>query len=230
MTDRALARLPLADAVNIELTAHQWWWEAKYGDVQPSRVFSTANELHIPVGRPVVMTLLADDVIHSFWVPNLHGKKDLIPGHTSLVSFRADQAGTYRGQCAEFCGYQHANMALEIIAEPPEQYERWLQQQRQSASPPAEPQLRRGYEVFVRTTCAMCHAVVGSEANGQRAPDLTHLASRRTIASGMLANNAGNLAAWVLNAPQLKPGVNMPPNPLPPDDLRALLAYLASLK
>ena len=166
LTDRALARLPLGDPVTIQFIGHQWWWEVKYDDPQPSRVFSTANEIHIPVGRPVVMTLTADDVIHSFWVPNLHGKRDLIPGHTAITQFRADTPGVYRGQCAEFCGYQHAKMAMLVIAEPADQYEQWAQQQRQSAPRPTDPVAQRGEQVFMSTTCIMCHAIQGTDANG----------------------------------------------------------------
>jgi len=149
ITDRALAQLPLNDGVHIRLVGHQWWWEATYDDPQPANVFSTANELHVPVGRPVVLTLEADDVIHSFWVPNLHGKKDLIPGRTATFAFRADVPGTYRGQCAEYCGYQHANMALLVIAEPPERYELWAAAERTSAPQPTEPLARVKDRKFV---------------------------------------------------------------------------------
>ena len=229
LTDRALARLPLGDPVTIKLIGHQWWWEARYEDPQPSRVFNTANEIHVPVGRPVVMTLTADDVIHSFWVPNLHGKRDLIPGHTAITQFRADTPGVYRGQCAEFCGLQHAKMALLVIAEPADQYEQWAQQQRQSAPRPSEPLAQRGEQVFMSTTCVMCHAIQGTDANGQKAPDLTHLAARRTLAAGMFENKPAQLAAWILDPQTLKPGVNMPRNPLGADDLNALVAYLGTL-
>src|SRR6185436_14640043 len=138
MTDRALAGLSEERAVNVRITSHNWWWEIVYEDAQPSRTFTTANELHVPVGRPVVATLESDDVIHSFWVPSLHGKRDLIPGRTSKIKFRADSPGYYRGQCAEFCGYQHAHMALLVIAEPSEAYEKWADRQRASANTPAE--------------------------------------------------------------------------------------------
>jgi cytochrome c oxidase subunit 2 len=229
-TDLALARLPLADAVHIELTGHQYWWEARYDDAEPSRIFTTANELHVPVGRPVLLTLRADDVIHSFWVPSLHGKKDLIPGRESTFAFRADRAGVYRGQCAEFCGYQHANMGLYVIADEPPDYERWAAAQRLPARPPASDDARRGRDLFVGTTCAMCHTVSGTSAQGRRAPDLTHLASRSTIAAGMLPNNAGTRAAWISNPQSLKPGVNMPPLTLSPADLAALNAFLGGLE
>jgi len=230
LTDRALAQLALQDAVNIEMTGHMWWWEIKYTDGTPQQVFVTANEMHVPIGRPVIVMLRSDDVIHSFWVPNLHGKKDLIPGRTALVEFRADRPGIFRGQCAEFCGFQHAKMAFDVIAESVQQYDEWVERQRAPASPPQDPVLRRGQEVFETSTCAMCHAVVGSQARGRRAPDLTHFASRRMIGAGALPNTAGHLSGWVVDAQALKPGVMMPPNPLSPQDEHALLAYLSSLK
>jgi len=229
-TDRALAGLPLGDAVHIELTGHQFWWEARYDDADPSRIFTTANELHVPVGRPVLLTLRASDVIHSFWVPSLHGKKDLIPGRESTFAFRADRAGIYRGQCAEFCGWQHANMALLVIADEPGAYEQWASAQRAPASAPASDEERRGRELFATSTCAMCHAVAGTLAQGRRAPDLTHVASRLTIAAGTLPNTAATRAAWILDPQQFKPGVNMPPHEFAPQDLAALGAFLGSLR
>ena len=228
--ERALAQLPLHDALHIRLTGHQWWWEATYDDAKPANVFTTANELHIPVGRPIVLTLESDDVIHSFWVPNLHGKKDLIPGRTATIALRADAAGTYRGQCAEFCGYQHANMALIVIAEPPERYERWAAAARTSAPQPVEPLAQRGQQVFLQSTCAMCHTIVGTPANGRRAPDLTHVASRLRIGAGTLHNDPVTLAAWISDPQRIKPGVNMPAHALPGADLQALVAYLGTLK
>jgi len=229
-TDRALARLPLQNALNLDITAHQFWWEVQYNDDPPSRMFTTANELQIPVGRPIVARLHADDVIHSFWVPNLHGKKDLIPGEESTIQFRADKAGDYRGQCAEFCGWQHAWMAFSVKALPEAQFEQWAEQQRQSAPEPTTDETRRGRHVFESGPCAMCHAIQGTQAHGQFAPDLTHVASRPMLAAGRLPNNPQYLAAWIVNPQQFKPGVNMPATPLSSDDLRALVAYLQTLK
>ncbi|MFL6675594.1 MAG: c-type cytochrome [Massilia sp.] len=229
-TSRALARMPLGDAVNIELVGHQWWWEARYKDEDPTREFTTANELHIPVGRPVLVTLRSNDVIHSLWVPNLHGKKDMIPGRTAIMRLRADKPGIYRGQCAEFCGLEHAMMALLVAAEPSAQYEAWAAGQRQAAAAPTDAQQQRGLQVFLGTSCVMCHTIGGTNANGKVGPDLTHLASRQTIAAGMLPNNRGHLAGWIADPQSLKPGVNMPANALAPDDLHALLAYLETLK
>jgi cytochrome c oxidase subunit 2 len=229
-TSRALARLPLHDAVDIELVGHQWWWEARYRDADPAREFTTANELTIPVGRPVLVTLRADDVIHSLWVPNLAGKKDLIPGRTATLRLRADRAGTYRGQCAEFCGLEHALMALLVHAVPSADYEAWAANQRKPAREPADAAARRGRDVLLGASCARCHAVQGTAAQGRMGPDLTHLASRRTIGAGMFPNNRGHLAGWIGDPQALKPGVNMPANRLPPDDLQALLAYLETLR
>ncbi|HYX66381.1 MAG TPA: cytochrome c oxidase subunit II [Burkholderiales bacterium] len=230
MTDRALARLAPAD-LQVDVTGHQWWWELQYNDpAEPAKNFTTANELHIPVGRTVLLRLRADDVIHSFWVPNLAGKKDLIPGRNSTLALRADRVGVYRGQCAEFCGLQHAKMAFLVVAEPPEKYEAWAAAQRKPAAEPADAQQKRGRELFVTGRCGMCHAIQGSAAGGHRAPDLTHLSSRNTIAAGLLPNTVGHLAGWILDPQGIKPGVNMPSNPMPPDDLYALLAYLGSLK
>ncbi|HYC48898.1 MAG TPA: cytochrome c oxidase subunit II [Burkholderiales bacterium] len=229
LTDRALAALPLKDGLVIEVTARQWWWDIVYDDHEPSRIFRTANELHIPVGRPVVIKLKSSDVIHSFWVPNLHGKKDLIPGHTSLIQLRADQPGVYRGQCAEFCGHQHAKMAFLVIAHEPQDFERWAQSQRQPAKEPEGELQKRGREVFLSSPCIMCHRIDGTVAQGRQAPDLTHLASRRTIAAGTLPNTRGNLGGWILDPQSTKPGVMMPPVALAAADLQALLAYLESL-
>jgi len=229
-TSRALGRLPLQDAVNIELVGHLWWWEARYRDADPARTFTTANELTIPVGRPVIVTLSSDDVIHSLWVPNLAGKKDLIPGRPTTLRLRADRPGTYRGQCAEFCGLEHALMALLVHAVPPDQYEAWAAGQRRPAAVPADPVARRGRDVFAGSNCAKCHTVQGTAAQGLLAPDLTHLAARRTIGAGMFPNDHGHLAAWVRDPQALKPGVNMPASALPPADLHALLAYLETLR
>ncbi|MBK6004552.1 cytochrome c oxidase subunit II [Ramlibacter ginsenosidimutans] len=229
-TDRALARMSLKDAVHIEVTAYQWWWSVKYIDGPVSQTFATANEIHVPVGRPVIVRLNGGDVIHSLWVPSLAGKRDLIPGRTANITFRADHPGIFRGQCAEFCGFQHAFMAFEVHADAPADYEAWRQQQLQPAAEPSDPQAQRGKMLFQSIQCAMCHAVQGTIAQGQMAPDLTHLASRRTIAAGTLPNTAANLAAWIADPQKHKPGVNMPPNPMSGTDLAALVAYLGTLK
>jgi cytochrome c oxidase subunit 2 len=229
LTDRALAQLPESDAVSIKIIAHDWWWEIRYENAQASQVFTTANELHVPVGKPVVATLESSDVIHSFWVPSLHGKRDLIPGQTSTIKFRADVPGAYRGQCAEFCGIQHAKMALLVVAQPQEEFERWQQAQRAPAVMPADSLKARGAQIFMTSTCAMCHTVQGTSAGGKAGPDLTHLATRRTLAAGALPNEPGALAAWISDPQRHKPGANMPAHAFATDDLHALLAFLESL-
>jgi cytochrome c oxidase subunit 2 len=230
VTDRALARISLADPVNIEVTGHQWWWDLRYYGDSPSDTFNAANELHVPVGRPVVVKLNSQDVIHSLWLPNLAGKKDLIPGRTTVLQFRADRPGRYRGQCAEFCGFQHAFMGFEVIADPPEQFDAWVAAQRRPATDPSDPTLRRGQEVFLRSSCIMCHTIQGTIAGGRQAPDLTHVGSRTTIAAGTLPNRPAELTSWIANPQDYKPGANMPATPLSGDDMHALVSYLESLK
>ena len=181
------------------------------------------------MGRPVELLLTSADVIHSLWVPELHGKRDLIPAYGRRLRIQADHAGIYRGQCAEFCGYQHAKMGLLIIAEPEPVFAAWQNVQRQSARTPSNELEARGQQVFLSGTCVMCHTVQGTPAGGKVAPDLTHLAGRRTLASGTLPNTRGDLAAWILDPQTIKPGTNMPANPMSPQDLEALLAYLRSL-
>ena len=230
LTDRRLAQLPLANALHIELIGYQWWWEARYDDRDPSRIFTTANELHIPVGRPVIVSLVGADVIHSFWVPSLAGKKDLIPGRDQTISFRADHPGVYRGQCAEFCGYQHAKMALYVIADRADDYEQWAARQRRPAATPASEEAKRGQDLFLARSCAMCHAINGTTAQARHAPDLTHVASRMTLAAGALENTPSNRAAWMLDPQQFKPGTKMPAENLAPQELAALNAFLGSLQ
>lgn len=229
-TDRLLGRMPLADAVHIEVTAHQWWWEARYDDAEAGKIFTTANELHIPVGRPVIMTLKSSDVIHTFWLPSLHGKKDMIPGRTSQIRFRADQAGTYRGQCAEFCGLEHAMMAFLVTAEDNDRYEAWADAQRREASNVLDAKQSRGRQVFMERSCVMCHTVQGTGANAVFGPDLTHVASRQTLASGVLPNNPQQLAAWITQPQKLKPGTNMPATSLSQEELDSLIAFIETLK
>ena len=230
LTDRALSRLPVANAVHIELTGHQWWWEARYLPADGMPGFTLANELHVPVGRPVVVSLVAADVIHTFWAPNLHGKKDMIPGRNATIEFRADRAGTYRGQCAEFCGYEHALMAFLVVADPPVDYNAWAARQREGARAPSSDLEAHGQQLFMMGTCARCHAIEGTSATGRLGPDLTHLASRRTLAAGTLTNDRESLAHWITDPRALKPAAMMPPTHLAPADLQALVAYLGTLQ
>jgi len=196
----------------------------------PSQIVVTANEIHIPVGRPVRIRGTSNDVIHSFWVPNLHGKRDLIPSRITDEWIQADQPGRYRGQCAEFCGMQHAHMALLVIAEEPAQFEMWQETQLATSSAPVDEEQRHGQQVFLAKACAACHAVRGTAAAGTLGPDLTHIGSRRTIAAGVFENTRGSLAAWIADPQTIKPGNNMPMVALTADELRAASAYLASLK
>jgi cytochrome c oxidase subunit 2 len=228
--DRALARMPRDDALHIDVVGHQWWWEVTYDDPQPSRRFKAANEIHIPVHRPVLLTLESNDVIHSFWVPNLAGKKDLIPGHTLTLQLQADQPGIYRGQCAEFCGMQHAFMGFEVVAEAPDAFGAWSEAQRKPAPPPTESAAAKGRELFLGGTCMMCHAIAGTPAGASMGPDLTHVASRRWLAAGTVPNDREHLAAWIRDPGRFKPGVDMPPHDAPAGELDALVAYLETLR
>jgi cytochrome c oxidase subunit 2 len=217
-------------AVTVDVVGHQWWWEFQYHDVTPSDWFTSPNELHIPVGVPVVMKAISTDVIHSFWVPNLYGKRDLIPGIVTNTWMQADEPGVYRGQCAEFCGHQHAHMALTVVAEPMDKFQAWIQHQREPASAPSTDLQRRGQQVFLQSPCVTCHAIRGTDAGSHVGPELTHVASRLTIAAGTLPNTRGHLAGWIVNSQSIKPGNRMPPNVLEPDDLQAVLAYVRSLQ
>lgn len=231
LTGRTLGQLPVENALRIELTGHSWWWEARYHDPMTGQRFTTANEIHLPVGRAAIITMHSDDVIHSLWVPNLHGKLDLIPGRTTEIRVRADRAGVYRGQCAEFCGLQHTMMALQVIAQPAAGYAAWAGREQAPASAPASGTLaQRGVQVFLNNQCAQCHAIRGTRAESGIGPDLTHLASRQTIAAGMLPNRRGYLSGWIADAPSIKPGVAMPAMQLAPDDLQAVLAYMETLR
>jgi cytochrome c oxidase subunit II len=227
---RELVARPGEPAVRIDVTAQRWWWDVRYDDPVPSRSFSTANEIHLPVGQPVELALRSVDVIHSFWVPNLQGKKDLIPGQVNTLYLQADRPGVYRGQCAEFCGLQHANMALYVVAEPPDAFARWQAEQRRPAPEPETGQQRQGREVFMATSCVLCHAIAGTSAGGVTGPNLTHFASRLSLAAGTLPNTPGHLAGWIVDPQTPKPGNNMPLNLLRPDELQALLSYLETLR
>ncbi len=216
--------------VVMEVVGHRWWWEVHYLDARPSQSVVTANEIHIPVGEPVELRVQSADVIHSFWVPQLNGKVDVVPGQTNVFWIRADEPGTYHGQCAEYCGAQHANMMLTVYAEPPAQFTRWLGAQRRPAATPTDEFARRGEQEFLQAPCSLCHAIRGTPAGGKLGPDLTHLASRSTIAAGMLPNRAGQLTGWISDAPSLKPGTLMPRMELAPSELHDIVAYLSTLR
>jgi cytochrome c oxidase subunit II len=212
----------------IEVTGQQWWWEVRYVSEDPSRIFETANEIHIPVGEPVRLRLASEDVIHSFWVPALSGKTDLIPGQTNETWLQADEAGVYWGQCAEYCGRQHAHMAMRVFADPPEVFEAWWDEQLQSAEPPATAPAEVGQTHFI-LRCGACHTVRGTRAGGEVGPDLTHLMSRTTIAAGMLPNTLGHLSGWIANPQYIKPESQMPNLELSGPQLDVIRSYLLTL-
>lgn len=218
------------DDLTIRVRGLQWWWGLEYIGPDPALQFETANEIHIPVGRNVRLKLEGLDVIHSFWVPSLAGKQDLIPGRSNELVIRAEKAGVYRGQCAEYCGMQHAHMALLVIAELQENFDRWANAERNAAAQPVEEEAAAGMQTFLTKPCAACHTIRGTIAAGTTGPDLTHVGSRRTIAAGLFETTRGSLAAWIADPQTIKPGNNMPMVPLTPDELRAVSAYMASLK
>jgi len=226
---RALSRAS-SDDIIIRIRGLQWWWSAGYFAADPARTFETANEIHIPVGRNVRFQLEGDDVIHSFWVPSLAGKQDLIPGRPNELVIRAERAGVYRGQCAEFCGLQHAHMAFLVIAEDEADFDNWVSAQRGPAVQTSDDEAAAGRAAFLAKPCAACHTVRGTAAAGTNGPDLTHVASRRYIAAGEFETTRGTLAAWIADPQTLKPGSNMPAVALTPDELRSISAYLAGLK
>jgi cytochrome c oxidase subunit II len=209
-------------SITVEVTAHDWWWEVSY----PENGAVTANEIHIPVGEPVRVVLRSADVIHSFWVPRLQVKSDMIEGRENELLLEADEPGRYRGQCAEFCGLQHANMLFWVEADQPAEFEDWLADQAGDASVTED----EGLDVFLDSTCVGCHAIRGTEADATIGPDLTHLASRETIAAGIRPNTRAELARWIVDPQGVKPGAVMPPTELTGPELEALLDYLEGLE
>jgi cytochrome c oxidase subunit 2 len=218
-------------ALTVNVIAHQWWWEVEYAVPRLSQRFRTANEIHIPVGQPVRLLLTTADVIHSFWVPQLQGKIDIIPGDTNDLRLMARRPGVYRGQCAEFCGMQHGNMAMVVIAEDSASYARWLAGQIADPPPPADTLAATGQRLFADGACAMCHTVRGTPARATVGPDLTHVGSRLTLGAGTIPNPLGNLQGWIANAQAFKPGAKMPRlAELDGPQLRAIAAYVAGLR
>ena len=213
------------DPLRIEVAGYQWWWSVRY----PEQGAVTANEIHIPVGRPIELALTSVDVIHSFWVPELQGKVDMIPGQTNVLHLEASEPGVYRGQCAEFCGIQHANMAFHVIAEEPTAFETWAQTQAEDRVPP-EGLAQDGEGVFLSKSCRTCHTVRGTPATGETGPDLTHVMSRRWLAAGTIENSREHMARWIAAPQQIKHGNYMPSVALTDDEMAALLAYLYSLE
>lgn len=228
-TMAGIAAPPTAAALTIDVTGHQWWWEFRYEDADTSKVFETANEIHIPVGVPVSFKVTTADVIHSFWVPALGGKTDTIPGRTNTMWLEADKPGIYRGQCSEYCGVQHAQMALRVIADTPQDFANWRNNQLAEAKAPADDLARAGLQRF-QLRCGACHTVRGTPAGGAVGPDLTHLMSRTTIAAGMLENNPANLGGWIANPQSIKPGALMPNIEMSGPELQAIETYLRTLE
>lgn len=213
-------------AVTVDVIGHRWWWEVRY-DGTPA---VTANEVHIPVDSTVRLRLTTADVVHSFWVPQLMPKTDLITGRVNETWLRADRAGTYRGQCAEYCGLQHGHMAFVVVAEPQDQFDAWLQRLSEAAPQPATAAQQRGLEVFLQSTCAACHSVRGTTAQGTAGPDLSTVGGRWTLGAGVLPNTEDGLRHWIRDPQESKPGSGMPPQPVSGRDLTDLVAYLSSLE
>jgi cytochrome c oxidase subunit 2 len=219
-----------ANALRVHITGKQWWWQVEYLDADPSRHVSTANELHLPAGRMARIQLDSDDVIHSLWIPALNGKQDLIPGRHTELALTPRIIGRYRGECAEFCGLQHAHMVIPVTVESPAQFAAWYNAQLAPAPAPTTDAAMRGKQAFESGSCAMCHAIAGTSADSHVGPDLTHIASRPTLAAGALPNDARNLAAWLADPQAHKPGTEMPNPNLPPNVRADVVAYLEGLR
>jgi cytochrome c oxidase subunit 2 len=216
-------------SLTMDVTGHQWWWEVRYSQEGNAGLgFVTANEVHLPIGIPVRVRLHAADVIHSFWLPQIAGKTDVIPGQTNEMWVEARVPATTRGMCGEYCGLQHANMALQVVAESPSAFNAWAASRRAEAAP-AQGDLVAGQTIFART-CGACHAVAGTMALGRVGPDLTHVASRPFIGAGVLENTAPNLERWIVDAPAVKEGARMPAIALNAAQRRSVVAYLQSLR
>lgn len=223
---RDLRAEPVDEAVDIHVIGHRWWWEVRY----PDDGIVTANEVRVPVGRPLEIRLDSEDVVHTFWVPELAGKVDLIPGQRNLLRFTVDEAGVYRGVCAEYCGLQHARMHFLVVADEADDFDAWVADRRTTPDPPATPEAARGRDVFLRSACAGCHTVRGTTATGTLGPDLTDFGSRRTIGAVTVPNTRGHLGGWILDSQRIKPGNLMPPQFVEADELNDLIAYLESLR
>jgi cytochrome c oxidase subunit 2 len=235
LTLRDMDRFPLHDGSfhqpEIRVIGRQWWWEVQYPGDSPDRLVVTANEIHLPVGQPVEIALESRDVIHSLWVPELHGKVDLVPGVTNHLRLQADHPGHFRGQCAEYCGAEHALMRLLVVAEPPAQFARWMAAQSAPARAPSDPVAQAGRVLFESRACGLCHRVRGTPAAGSVGPDLTHVGSRSKIAANSLPNQHAYLMAWTTRAQFFKPGVLMPDiTDFQQTELDSVATYLEELK
>ena len=230
LVDRSLAEAAARERLLVRVTGQQWWWRIAYRLPGAQTWVETANELHLPAGQTARIELGSTDVIHSFWVPNVAGKTDVIPGHANVQDITPRRQGWFRGQCAEFCGLQHAHMSLDVKVESPAAFQAWLQSQAQAARTPTDPVAARGMQVAASGACASCHVIRGTSASGRAGPDLTHLASRRSIAAGLMPFSRGAVQGWIAQPAALKPGTNMPAVSLSPSDADAVGQYLASLK
>lgn len=229
LVDRSLADARGRQALQVRVTGHQWWWRLQYRDPATGAWIETANELHVPLGRTVRIELGSADVIHSFWVPNVAGKMDVVPGRINVIDITTRRTGWFRGQCAEFCGLQHAHMAFDVKVESQSEFDAWLAGQARPASAPRDTVLAQGAQVF-SVKCAACHVVRGTGAKGRAGPDLTHVAARRAIAAGTLPFSRGALQAWIAQPQAVKPGTLMPAVTLEPKDADAVARYLVSLQ
>lgn len=212
--------------ITIKVIGHRWWWEFDY----MKQHVDTANELHVPAGRAVTLKITSVDVIHSFWVPQIQEKTDAIPGRINTVAFQANKVGTNLGECAEYCGMQHANMDFLVVAQPPAEFQHWLRSQQKPAPVPKTALQEAGQQVFLGSACVYCHTIKGTNASGNVGPDLTHFAGRKSIGAGILPNTPGNLAGWIANSQSIKPGNAMPPMDISGNKMQALLAYMETLK
>jgi cytochrome c oxidase subunit II len=226
VTLAALSPTNATSELTIEVIGHRWWWEVRY----PHHDVVTANEIYIPTGTHVELRLTSEDVIHSVWLPNLNGKADMIPGQTNHLMLYTEEAGEYRGVCAELCGVQHARMLFYVVAQPPDEFAQWIARQQQPAPMPQDELTLRGQQIFLGAACVYCHSIRGTNASGVIGPDLTHIGSRLTLGAGAVPNTRGHLAGWVIDPQAIKPGNLMPPMYLEGDDLQALLAYLETLQ
>lgn len=230
-----MTRQSSSQAMVISVTGKMWWWEVRYRNPATGLDVVTANEIHLPVGVPVYLALSSGDVIHSFWVPSLAGKIDMVPGRMTGLTLTASRAGVFRGQCAEFCGEQHARMGLQVVAQTPNEFRTWLARQQLPATQPTDAARLRGRAVFAAQRCAVCHSVrEGAAPLSPRpgdGPDLTHIGSRLSLGAATMPNSSAALSAWIANPHAVKPGVRMPAAAdLSPADLQALTAYLAALE
>mgnify|MGYP001283813315 CR=1 FL=1 len=221
---------PPASGLRIAVSGELWWWRVTYTD-ENGNTFDTANELHLPVGEPVAIELTTADVIHSFWVPSLAGKLDMIPGRTNTLTVTATQPGVTRGQCAEYCGGAHAFMSFHVVAQPREEFDAWMRREAGSAVAPQDEAAERGAALFLSAGCGGCHAVRGTEATGAIGPDLTHVGARRSIGAGMLPNDAAAFRQWIIDNQHIKPENKMPAYDIFTEaELEDLSAYLEGLK